>query len=622
MKTYSRYLCCLIVTILLLQTAFGRTAAAATQTKPLGRIHLENLLPVNTLFYCRTFDLSSLDKAVDKTSIGKLKNHPEISEFIDMLTIKKEEFIDRLVKERSVDRPMVGRILNGQYSIAFHGIDPATGSPLIYLAVSFPDKPDREKLFNALKGLAWVNLSSHIPAQEIKMSGTTVLNLPMPGVNSTFFKENNYFALLSNLLVMTTSKEGLKLLIDNYNNHSMAKTLAGDELFSKVYKNSHTSKNGSFVFLNTRVAVPIIKFMSSPETGKLIDAIGLPAVDAFGFSINFPGEGMRHTLYLHSPRERTGILKVLKPAGGIEKISSIVPVQTSDLFSAKVDLSALYEEFPRLLDSLSLARGFDLKNAFGLNMLADKNDALFGVKAETIIKTLGSYVTIHSGPAGAVIRFENADTENFEKIISFMEKKMQNSFTSISEGEKIIRYFNQSGKPVPFAPTYSISGKNEILVATHPQVLKAFFRQEVKYLLRQSKDYQLAVSGLPAEMGLLYYVHSTRSYSRVYDAMLPFMNAITAYSSISADPGILPPGKEIEKYFFGFAVSANSNAEGITITAHSPLGIGGTLVYGADKLVANNPAVMSVFSAWLYKVLGYTEKEKIPQGANAGNTAK
>lgn len=600
---------------ILLSAAFTPSAQAATESKFIGNVLLEDILPENTLLYCRTFDLSSLEKVIDRTALGKVKNNTEVAEFLDMLTIRREEFIDKLVNERDVDRPMVDKIFNAQYSVAFRGIDPTTGSPLIYLAISFPEPPNREKLFGALKGLAWENLSKNIPAQEINIEGATVLNLPMPGINNLFFKTNNYFVLLSNLLVMTTSREALTELITNYNNSGIAKPLIKDPVFSTVRQKCQAKDSGSFVFINTRVAVPIIKFMSSPETTALIDSLGLSSIDAFGFSIDFPGEGMRHTLYLHAPRERHGILRVLKPSTGVEKISSKVPVQTSDIFSAKVDLNALYKEFPKLLEALAKARSLNIQKAFGIDLLLNKKD-FCGIPTETLINTLGDYVTVHSGPSGPVLRFERADTAAFEKIVELIEKKLNSPLTSIAEGNTVVRYFNQSGSPVPVAPTYAITDKNEILVATHPQVLKGFLRQETKYILRQSKDFQQAASGLPDKMGLLYYVHSTRSYSRVYDAILPFLNVITAYKSISADPGILPPGSELEQYFFGFAIAATSEPEGITVTAYSPLGIGGTIIYGVDKIITSSPTVMSMVAAWIYGSLGYTTEDSTTENHN------
>ncbi len=597
----SIFICIALTAGIILQS--DSTASAASQ--PRSKIQLEDVLPDNTVFYLRTFDITAMDKVINNTAIGKLKTNPEIADFLNILTVKKEEFLDKLVSENSLDRPMVSKMINAQYSLALQGIDPSTGTPLIYISLTFPDSPNRKKLFDAIKGLARKNLSSYIPAQELKIQDTTVLNINLPGINSLLFKENNYFTLLSNVLVMTTSKAGLETIIKNYN-HSQPNILARSKVFSLVKKKCNAKPYGSFVFLNTRIAIPLIKFMASPRVGKIIDALGLSGIDAFSFSIDFPNTSMRHTMYLYAPNQRIGIMRALKPSTDIEKISRKLPLNTSDVFSAKVDLIALKQDLPRLINALSSTKGFDLSTIIKLNPMMNK-DSLFGIKTKDIINTLGDQVTFHSCPSGTVLRFENASAEKFENIIRAVEKKLNNSFTSITEGNNIIRYFNQSGKAIPFAPTYSIIDDNTILIATHPQVLKGFFRQKIKYHLNQSKDYQLATKNIPKQVSLLYYVHSTRSYTRVYDAFLPFFNVITAYNAISADPGILPPGNELEKYFFGFAISATSDKDGISVIANSPFGIGGPLIYGADKLITSNPAIMSMVAAWMS---GYLNNKK------------
>jgi hypothetical protein len=147
-------------------------------------------------------------------------------------------------------------------------------------------------------------------------------------------------------------------------------------------------------------------------------------------------------------------------------------------------------------------------------------------------------------------------------------------------------------------------GKHFVILATCPQHIRAFLRQDMGKGLAAKPDFKKASLGMPKGLGMLVYLDNRESYTRVYDYLLPFASAISAYESLGIDPGVLPYGKQFEKYYFGMTMGVKSTNKGITFTTYSPMGAAGFLVYIIDKVVLSSPATASLAAAAIYKFFG------------------
>ncbi|MFH0911621.1 MAG: hypothetical protein V1918_08985 [Planctomycetota bacterium] len=508
--------------------------------------------------------------------------------------------VDGLLKEY---QPVLDEILHAQVSLSFRGLSPESGGAVVDLGFALAHPPEEEALYTALRVLIQRIINPTIPAQMLTVSDKRVLVLPTP--------EKNHFALLGNLLVVTRDRAGLEEMIGHYQSPGAAPSLGKDPAFLAVMKGARVRPEDAFVFLNTARAIPVIRELTSPAVVDLISALGLPSVQAAGIGSNFQDEGLRQTIYLYAPAERSGLLRVFALGGGISNCAGAVPQDTDILLTARVSPAHLYREVPPLVDAVRkvLPSANRSGREVSLASLA-RERTILGVPAEEVLSALGDSVIFQSGPYGRVLRFDRADPAAFERVIARMEEKLGGAFASGPEGR--IFYFNQSGYPLPLAPSYAIlRGENTVLVATHPQVLKSYLREAGGLTLLENADFLRTTAGLPGASSLLAYVKAAPSCVSVYDAALPFLNALTALKPLAVDPGILPPGRELADYFFGFGVGVTNEPSGLTVTVYSPLGLGGPALYALDRVI-QNPALVGISIGGLYQVFGLEVKASSP----------
>ncbi|MBN1257997.1 MAG: hypothetical protein JXA52_09875, partial [Planctomycetes bacterium] len=571
---------CIILVFLICLSGFllAETKLCAQETGLTGkRIGLEDVLHPNTLLFVRGYDFSRLAKDMEGTALAKVAAHEEVALFLEELTLRRDELIDRVSEESQLDRETVAAFMEGQIAIAFRGLEPKLEN--LYIGISFPESPDRDKLFAMISAIGQKIINSSIPAQKTTEGDIQRLMLATPN--------ENYFMLLDNLLVMTQNQEGLNDLIDRYLAGGKIPVLSSLDSYKRAASGSQAKPGSPFIYLNVRKALPALRTFTSPETVNFLDSLGMQSISDIGISAVFTGEGLRQTLYLHTPKERTGILKVLAFEQGITTRTKHLSNNFDSLLSARVNIMQFYQEVPRFIQACKDAMpSRSLRNsaatpgspsAIGLDSLMGK-DEILGVPVEEVLRPLGDSIIIQPCSAGTTICFNRADALAFEQVISRMEATLvkqgnggAGEFTNLPEGDKVLRYYNQSGLPLPLAPSYVVLDENTILLSTHPQVLKAILRHSDEAAVTPAgiRDFDRVISGMPKDIGFLYYVNSKESYARVYDAILPFLNVITAYPALAADPGLLPPGNELSPFFFGTAVGISNSPDGMTLTAYS-----------------------------------------------------
>jgi hypothetical protein len=599
------HLCAAALLLVGSMAASGRAAEQLPQSERLG---LEDVLPARTILFIQLVDLSRLAENLEGTSLGRVSKHPEVREFLNTLAEAYAHVVDVVTEKTGARREAVEALFTTQFSFAFRGFD-TEGNSLNYYALRFAETPQRDALYELLQSIMHRFADPRIPIGTEDVAGVTVLRGPLPDVH--------YMALLEDLLVITPDREGLVKAIERYRNPDGTTCLADYNVFRRIHEGCGAQTSGSFYYLNTQLAMPVLMGLTTPEVAEVFRAIGLPSVEGIGASAITSKEGIRDTLYLYAPGERTGILRVASLGEeGAEAGAQLVAGDAGAMISARAKLVQLYRELPRLIDALQAAwplltggnAGTVEEGAVllpGLRALVGHED-LLGVPIEDFIRPLGPAIVVMPSPAGVAARFDEADPAAFEEVIRRLERKMAQSelfanasLTSLAEQGKVLRYFNQSGYPVPLAPSYVVLDEDTILFGTHPQVLKALLRMPEIAPIAETRDFNRVMEGMPREMHGLMYVDSTASYARVYDALIPFVNALTAYPSLRVDPGLLPPGDELTPVFFGTALSARNRRDGITFVSYSPLGLGGAFVYGLDHMVVNNPATMSAVGGFI-----------------------
>ncbi|MHC4886163.1 MAG: hypothetical protein ACYTGH_13880, partial [Planctomycetota bacterium] len=418
-----------------------------SQEPPYHPLQLEEVLPPSTLLLLRSPDLSQ-NSPLQKTAIVKLLNHPEGAEFIDELNNHWEGMVDSLISNSKADRETVTSLLSSQINLAFIGFDILSGKEKACLAINLTPGTDPETVFTALKELARSKLSNKIPAQELHHQGTRILNLAMPGTEHPIFKEENYFTILRDLLILSPNRSVVEGAIGRYQSRGVGTPLLSQEQpFRAVKTACQEQSGGGFAYVNNGLLLPVLSLFIDRPAQDLIATLGLRSVSHIGLSLACRREGIENSLYLHAPGPRQGLLRALSSQGNCEDFSGQISANHQSLFSARVDLLTLYRVLPPVVNAFSrLVSGQAGLGGQTFSLLTGKEE-IFGIPASEVLAPLGDALIVSQTRCGTVLRFPKANIKAFKAVVARMEKNLGGSFTAISEGEHVLRYFNQFKTP-------------------------------------------------------------------------------------------------------------------------------------------------------------------------------
>lgn len=581
--------------------------------------NLQHILPDNAIVYFHSFPIDSFCQQMRSSVLQKVVAHKEVTEFLDEINGQIEDIITTAAENAEIDPDFFNSFLKAQICGAVYGPGMSHPGPVVVMGLRFENTQNRDQVFTMLKAVAQRMIDGEIPAGIETINDQPVLSLTTPDDNP-YTPDVNYFSLIDNLLVFTHSKPMMAQILEK--SKKADGTLAQNPLFKRIAKETHETTNSGFLYLNTAGISMFLNVLAPKETVNLLNALGVPSIMAVGYSCTFAGDGMCDTVYLHAPQPkegrpgvgmpRVGILDMLTMKGMADALPVTVPSDAQFMLSARISPSRLFDRVTKLMNAVEESMGMPLFDG-SMKAFAQMQTA-FGIEPADMLATLGDKMVLSVHGNGVVLRFDNANPEAFQSLIGKIEKNIKTSFSAAAEQSVIIRYLNKTGLPLPIAPSYAVVGKSSILIATHPQAIKYYLRQATgnpQATLANAADYQRVLTGLKAhagagnDMGVLMYLDTRESFLRVYNALLPISNALTALPQIKVDPGLLPPGNELKDAFFGTGVCLRNTEDGITFTAFSPIGLSGGLIYALDSLVVNNPVATGLLAAqlsqWLTK---------------------
>jgi len=609
----------------------GRATAGDLPPAVEGDVTLADLLPAETLLFFHRPDAQAQDAGYQKSVYPGIAENPEMRQFLEMLEGSRRQYVQEVATHANLDPALVNSLLQGRLSGGIVDVavseSPEGKSEIAYtlvLAVHLDQVPEQKQIFDAIKAMVarWQQQSAQgaklplkqVAWQENYPGGHTVMMIA--GANPLRF-----VLLGKNLIFYRGPKsEGLKEILGNSDNPLTAKTLSKTPLYLAVRQGAETQPGMGFLYVNTTQFYSLLGAVRMPRVTRLMEVLGINGVQALGCAGGFYEKGMRHTLYLHAPRERRGLIKSLSMKPKAEEAAVVLPKDAPGILAARADLATLYQEIPLLVDAVEQA--LSRPAPVGLATLAGQQTIL-GVPAQEVLATLGDAVIVEPGPAGWALRFDNARGQEFEAAIGRMEKTLKKDFAACqvtdARGQScVIRYFNRSDQPLPVAPSYAILQKREngtavVYIASYPQVLKSILRHRAAGSLQDAPDYQQVMLGMGKGYGVFIYVDNASGYSRVFDRVfLPALNAWRSASAAAPDPGLLPPGQDIANHFFGCGVGIKNSPDGITFTAYSPMGLGGFAVFLLDKFVVSNPTAIGMLGAEIARYLG-AEETRAPE---------
>jgi len=416
-------------------------------------------------------------------------------------------------------------------------------------------------------------------------------------------------------------------------------SLAASPGFAAAWRGSGAQPGGSFLYANLQRVQPVLAALAGSQGASVWSALGLDAVQDLGLAGVWTGPGLRHTLYLHAPGHRTGLVAALAPRPVAEAAVAQLPATGGGALAVHADLATLLDELPLLVDAV--------RRALSPRGAAPPAQSLsfLGAPARDWAAPLGGDLVCLPGPDGLVLRFDSVDVAAFEARVALLEAGAGVRFRERAAPEGLaVRYLHRSaGGLAPLAAYCLFRARpgdrlGTLLLASHPQAIVAQL-EPVRPAPRLGRwpDFVRVAEGLGSGYDMFAYVDCRESFVRLYNSLLPVMNLWTdpahagwlpgateaagadpggaagprrvtlpmlyAWSNSplrGADPGLLPPGSVLEPALFGLGLGVRTDQAGVTATAYSPLGIWGGAVWLADKLALSHPAAAGMLAArWL-----------------------
>lgn len=581
----------------ILMHIFCLSAGSAPQRR---RPVLADLIPQQTLLYMQRPDHRVEGSRFTNSALGRMAHNPDMANFLADWDASRQRAIKKISASSKLSTAFINELYNGRIALALLDVGLNRKNEIntsLVVSIQLASPPDQKMVFAAIRA-ALSGITPHATAEGVKITIKTVTVREEPIGNHPVMMILQKtipvrFVVLGDMILLyrAPTRKLLRVMVQNYDNLLMAKSLTRYPLFRSVYRGTEYQPGMSFLYANMNRLYAIFGALRTPRQDRILNVLGLPSAQALGMAGGAFREGYRHTLYLYAPGSRKGLLDTLSFATKAENAALVVPRESSGILAARLDLSRLYFQLPTLVDAVE--RIFRQGEPTNLAKLAGAQTIL-GVPAQDLLRTLGDAIILQPGPAGNILRFDSANATAFEATISRMRQNGQPAkFSSLTvkgaTGQTyLIHYFNRSGLPLPIAPSYCIYKANPnirpvIMLATHPQPIKAILRQKTRGTLQESTDYKRVFNGMGGGYGVFIYVRSVESQVRIYDRLLPVLNAVTALPWLRADPGKLPPGIDLKPYLFGTGVGIKNSPAGITFIAYGPLGAAGGASFLVDE---------------------------------------
>ncbi len=581
-----------------------------------GRVFLPDFLPANTILCLVPPDGTSVEQDYSQTIFARIANLPEMGPFLRSFEESRRRFAQDVSQTADVPPQFAYDLVNSHLGFALINIGLGRdGKPLpeFVIAIALSSTPDRDTVFSAVMALLnrpevvrtvleSQGLDPNLPLRTLAQEETITNGPPILRIGP-----NIRVAALGNHVILYhgPGSEGITKLFAAYQNP--AQSLSRSQSFVAAYRGVEAEPGASLCWFNMPRVISVLDAFNLSAVSRVLEAIGFGSVQSMAMAGQYHQEGVRHTVFLHTPNGATsGLMSSLVPMPadtplGMEGYANIIP-STGNAFAAlRVDLPTLLREIPYLVDSFGA-----ITRPGGMSGLV-ANERILGVPLAEILATLGSDVVIRPHDDTQVLMFHNVDIAGFENVVARMEQSAGTRFSSINVGGYIVRYFNRrSSLTVPLAPAFCLvprspgSSTGILYMASHPQAVTSLIRESTsaREPLINTPDFVKASSGIGGQYSLFYYNNSRDAYRRVYNFLLPVLSVWSSAPRYPVDTGLLPTASTIAPAMFGSAVGIRLQGEGMQIQAFSPIGSGAILVQLADKLVVSNPIVIAhVYSA-------------------------
>ncbi len=586
-----------------------------------GRVFFPDLLPGNTIACIVPPDGDRVEREYSGTVFSRLAALPEMAPFLRSFEESRQTLSEDIVRAANIPQQLADDLVNSRLGVALIDVGLGRdGKPAaeFAIAVTLQSAPDRDTIFSAVMALLnrpdivravleSQGIDPNTPLRTLAQEETVPGGPPILRIGPDI-----RIASIGNMVLLYhgPGADGIQKIFEAARNP--AASLARNASFQASYRGAGAQPGTSLCYVNVPRAMAILDALNMRGVARVADALGFGSVQSMAVSGAYHQDGVRHTMFLHTPGgATTGLMSALVPLPedaplGMEGYGQVIPSAAEAFFAMRVDIPVLMRELPYLLDTL----GAVTRPGGMAGIVA--NERILDVPLADIVRTLGGDVVIRPHDDTQVLMFQDVDVAAFESVIARMERNSGIRFSSQNVDGYIVHYFNRRASlSAPLAPAFCLvprapgSPTGILYTASHPQAVASLIRESTaaREPLSGTADFLKAAPGAGSAHSLFYYNAGRDCYRRVYNFLLPILSLWSSSTSYPVDTGLLPTAQSIAPAMFGSALGVKCLPDGMQAQVFSPVGGGALLVQLADKLVVSNPLVIgyvySMLETWM-----------------------
>jgi hypothetical protein len=449
----------------------------------------EAMLAEQSVLFVRFDGLEPHRKAYDQTAFANLMRG-DCGRFIDYLGKFLSETLAEQLKELNAGGDVPPQLLKLQSALAYlpqlgeyfkqHGFCMGVEvidleQPRTHLTLVLPNAGERKTREAFYAVIQMIAQAAELKIKEAKIAGRTlnVVDGTDP-VTVAYWQEGNHLVFS----VGTEKPEHVLAVIDG-----KAKSVTANPLYKSVagFERYETALRGYIDFARP---IELVK-AKIPPAAQIIKDFGLDGLKSVTIHSGFEGKYDRSTIALNLAKERTGVLRLMKPAGSIDASNlPPVPPDATSVTVAEFDCAGFYDVAIQTIESvMKLAAPNELPQ---FQQAIQMIDQVTGVNVrQDVLGSLGTGFATYNSPSEGLFFLGNG------YVVQVKDKKrLEGALKKMCEAAS-----QQTGMPVQLkkheyhgqelttlevkfpgffvAPTYAFH-KDWMVMGLYPQVVQGF----------------------------------------------------------------------------------------------------------------------------------------------------
>lgn len=560
--------------------------AEAARANVAAPFRLENVVPSSALFYASIDDVPAFIEALKSTATFRTWLDPEFQAFLGdavrSVQSKIEEGHARIERETGLDLRVMRTMIAGQAAVAV--LPPAGGEsrfPRLLASIELGDNVGRfREISRAILEKAREASGGEISSESYTYEGTTVESIRFGGDGDAM-----HATVIGSALVVSSDEDALNDAIERTVAAARPRDTLGSAARFRNVMSKVNSADGESVIAYADVAGAIAAFAPamSGNDRAVLDALGVTDVRAIGLATTLARDGVFDTVFIDTPAEKRGILRLLEmPQGPLATIDS-APEGTLLYFGVHIDPREIASEVRRIAAIAEPGSVEEMDRG-----LAEAREKLGFDPIEDLVGSFGDEFSffLRAPNAGVIpdmaLVAKLADPEKLERTLAKIEELVRreageqlpftHKVSALAGGGRLHTITPQH---VPFAIHLGIDGGMAAIGPQASTVKDALAGQGGG--LRRDPQFVSGLRLLDARpdsgFGSLAYVNLRDGLGYLYNVASPFIAGWRPRSSgVPLDMALLPSVEALTRHMTPIVQTFRSEGDGFFARSVSPTG--------------------------------------------------